>query len=227
MFLTSEILQHAGACEQGQSWFAKHYPNGVELSELITQRHVSKAFLHWGRKYLTTNEEEKALYDKVLENENNDAVLECEKTKNSKRVFYSKNISNCADVHRCEDIKDSFVFINSNTVENSSQVFLSEFVYNSIKVLNSTNINQSLNVIESTYVVRSKNVYMSNLITGCAEIYRGTNLEDCMLCNDCSNIKHCFGCQGLKEGEYFVFNKQVSPEHFEIIKKLYLSIIDC
>lgn len=227
MFVTSEILERTGACDIGKEWFAKHYPEGTELSTLITHRHISTAFLHWGRKFLSPNEEEIALYNKVLGNENNENILECEKVVNSKMIFYSKNIDNCSSIHKGEDIKDSFVIINSSTVENSSQIFLSEFVYNSIKVLNSTNINQSLNVIESTYVVRSKNVYMSNLITGCTEIYRGANLEDCMLCNDCSNLKHCFGCQGLTEGEYMIFNKQVSPEHFEIIKKQYLSMIDC
>lgn len=227
MFVTSEILQRTGACNEGQVWFAKHYPNGAELAELITHRHITKSFLHWGRKYLSPNEKEIELYDRVLENENNDTVLECEKTKNSKRTFYSKNINNCADIHRCEDIKDSFVVVSSNTVENSSQVFLSEFIYNSIKVLNSTNINQSTNIIESTYIVRSKNIYMSNLITRCSEIYRGVNLEDCFFCSDCSNLKHCFGCQGLSEGEYMIFNKQVAPEHFEIIRNQYLSIVDC
>ena len=225
MFVTYDHITKAGACEGGQKWFLKNYPNGVELKELMTRRHLNKAFLHWGYKYLTPNEEEKALYHNILHNENNSDILDCDNTCNSTRIFNSSHIENSKDVHSSKDIKNSNVVINSESVENSGQVFLSEFVYDSNKVLNSNNVNKSVSIIDSTYVVRSHNIYMSNLITGCAEIYKGINLEDCFFCKECSNIKHCFGCYGLKEGEYYIFNKQVSPEHFEIIKKQYLSIM--
>jgi hypothetical protein len=227
MFVTSEILQKAGACGSGYEWFKKHYPEGTELKTLILHRHIPKAFLHWGYRYLTPNEEEVMLYHQVLGNENNDTILDCHRTKNSQRVFYSSDINKCKDIHKSQEISESEVVINSSTVENSAQIFLSEFIYSSIKVINSRNINYSTNIIDSTYVVHSKNVYKGNLISYSSEIYKSLNLEDCYLCSDCSNLKHCFGCQGLEDVEYYIFNKSVGKEHFEIIKKQYLSFIDC
>lgn len=226
MIITYQLLEEYGACEQGKEWIKKHYPDGAELSTLMTQRHFPKSFLHWGYKYLSTSEEEKALYHKILGNSNNNTILECSNTTNSTRVFYSNNVDNGVDIHRCEDVKHSQVVINSNNIENSDQIFLSEFIYDSKKILNSANINQSINIIESTYVVRSKNIYMSNLITGCGEIYKSINLEDSFLCNNCSNLKHCFGCQNLHNEEYCIFNVKIGKEHFEIIKKQYLSIME-
>lgn len=227
MFVTSEILQKTGACNEGQVWFAKHYPNGAELAELITHRHITKSFLHWGRRFLSPNEEEIALYNKVLNNEDNEIILECDNTKNSQRIFYSSHINNCTDIYRSEEIIKSQIVISSSNVEESIQTFLSDFVYNSLKVIKSTNVNNSTNIIDSTYIVRSRNVYMSNLITGSMEIYKSINLEDCLFCSECTNLKHCFGCQGLEDKEYHIFNQPVAPEHFEIIKKQYLSIVDC
>lgn len=226
MFVTSEILEKAGACGSGYEWFKKHYPDGAELKTLILHRHIPKPFLHWGYTNLTPNEEESMLYHQVLQNENCETILECDKTKNSQRIFKSSIIENCQDVHRSKEIKNSKIVMSSETVENSTHIFLSDFIYDSEKIINSENINNSLNIIDSTYVVRSRNIYKSSLITSSSEIYKGINLEDCYFCQECSNLKHSFGCQGIKEGEYYIFNKYVGKEHFEIIKKQYFSIMN-
>jgi hypothetical protein len=227
MFVTYEILEKANSCEKGKSWFQKHYPNGAELSELITHRHISKTFLHWGFNNLSPNAEEIELYHKVLGNENSEMLFESDNIINSSMVTYSSNVKNSTSVFRSNDVEDSHIIISSDTIEQSIQVFLATFVYSSEKVFNSNNINNSVNIIDSTYAINSSNIYMSRSITNCKEIRKSESLEDCYFCNDCKNIKHCFGCQGLTEGEYLVFNKPVSPAQFETIKKQYMSIMDC
>lgn len=39
--------------------------------------------------------------------------------------------------------------------------------------------------------------------------------HECFYCVDTSNCKHCFGCVGLKRGEYCILNKQYSKRDYE------------
>ena len=62
MFLTIDVLRRLNACEQGIKYVERFYPNGVELVDIINDRHINKDFLHWGREYLTVNATEMEAY---------------------------------------------------------------------------------------------------------------------------------------------------------------------
>ncbi|MBI2453347.1 hypothetical protein HYV56_01445 [Candidatus Peregrinibacteria bacterium] len=55
----------------------------------------------------------------------------------------------------------------------------------------------------------------------CKNCYSGIYLQNCegciesAFCFDCRSVKNCFGCVGLENKEYHVFNKKVSKEEFE------------
>jgi len=58
----------------------------------------------------------------------------------------------------------------------------------------------------------------------CTEVYDGRHLQDCHNCASCFfsvdliNCKNCFGCFGLRNCQYYIFNKKYSEEEYR--KKL-------
>ncbi len=43
--------------------------------------------------------------------------------------------------------------------------------------------------------------------------------SDLMYCNTCPGARNCFGCVGLKKGEYAILNKKYQKEEYEILKE--------
>jgi len=41
------------------------------------------------------------------------------------------------------------------------------------------------------------------------------SVQDCLYCDNVQSSKKCFGCVGLRKGEYCILNKQYSPEDYE------------
>ncbi len=58
----------------------------------------------------------------------------------------------------------------------------------------------------------------------CTQCYNSSYLQDCQTCSDamflkdCVGCKNCIFCENLKNKEYFVENKQVTPEEFKKIR---------
>ena len=225
MFLTKEILEEKQACGAAYRWFLKKYPNGVELSEIISSRHISVHVLHWGYDNLDYNEEEEKLYFEALKVLNSSFIYKSDHVENSQYIQFSSKVKNSSEVYHSVDISGSNKILKSNDVDNSELIFNSDFVFDSSFVFKSNNVNNSLNVVESTYVINSQNVFKSNNITDCNSIYNCQEVEDSYLCSDCLNAKHCFACQGLKEVEYYAFNQQVTPKQFETIVKQFTKLM--
>lgn len=63
----------------------------------------------------------------------------------------------------------------------------------------------------------------------CVQCYGSAFLQDCENCSDslflknCIGCKHCLMCSNLRNKEYYVENKRVSPEEFEKIRALLTS----
>jgi hypothetical protein len=61
----------------------------------------------------------------------------------------------------------------------------------------------------------------------CANCYSSRNLQrckqcsDCLFCIDCVGCKRCFGCVGLRQKEYYFFNKPLSKEEYEMAVREY------
>ncbi|OGI68804.1 hypothetical protein A3A05_02875 [Candidatus Nomurabacteria bacterium RIFCSPLOWO2_01_FULL_41_12] len=51
----------------------------------------------------------------------------------------------------------------------------------------------------------------------CTQCWMGAS--DLYYCNTCPGARNCFGCVGLKKGEYSILNKKYSKEEYEILKE--------
>ncbi len=66
-------------------------------------------------------------------------------------------------------------------------------------------------------VYESENVGLnSSRIFFCSQCWMGAH--DLYYCHSCPSSSNCFGCIGLKKGEYSIFNKKYSKEEYEAIK---------
>jgi hypothetical protein len=50
MYITLDILQKRGACQEYLDFFAKRFPDGVEMLHMIERGHMPYHALHWGYK---------------------------------------------------------------------------------------------------------------------------------------------------------------------------------
>ena len=217
MFLTVDILKERHACEKGISFVEKNYPNGVELSEIIQNKNLSKDFLHWGFLHLDATDEEKKIYEKVLDITNTTGYFRSEKVSDSQQIRFSSEIKNSKDVYHSKKIKNSYSVYSSNNVEDSSNVHDSSFCTNSKIILNSTNVTDSTMIVNSNCIIRSNSIIKSSFITESTCIMNSSNIESCNFLRDCRNMKNSIFCTGLEGEEYYLFNKPISKIMYENI----------
>ena len=222
MFITAEILKKHKACDQGIKYVERFYPNGVEMIDIIRDKHINKEFLHWGREHLTNGPEELAAYCEscnITEAEgfwysvnvhNSKYVVKSKDVKDSRSIFESSGIINCKDV------------VNTDEAESSSQIFYSTMIDGSSKVCKGNNIVSSTNICNSTMVVRSINVIDSSTVFDSSEIIGCNTVSSSHFCQKCTDISNCLFCDGLSSAEYHIFNKPVDPKMYELFEKQYL-----
>jgi hypothetical protein len=219
MYITLDLMQKRGACQEALDFFAKHFPNGIEMMDAIEMRHIPVHFLHWGYQHLDPNKEEEKAYWKRIEVTNSEGVHESFCVNNSTIVSSSKQVDNSEEVYKSENISNSTYIVSSEFVDNSEDVGMSEFVDNSENVLNSKNVDNSDEVCASNYVIGSHGVFKSDNIVNSNIIWWSNNLTDCSFCSHCADLKNALFCQGLKEGEYLLFNKPIDQVRYEMIAK--------
>ena len=82
----------------------------------------------------------------------------------------------------------------------------------------------AVNCLDSDYAVESDNVYESTDSYKCQNAFFTTNcdkLTDSYFCYRCSNSNHLFGCIYLSDKSYCIFNRQYTPEQYEVkVKEL-------
>ena len=222
MFITIELLKRLDACEQGLRYFERFYPNGAEMIDVIRDRHINKEFLHWGREYLTNNEQEQKAYAEVCGIENSEGYWYSVNVKNSKYVVKSKEVTDSISVFESTEVVSCSDVVNSDSATNSKQIFYSSMIDDCQKVFRGTNIVESINVCNSTMVVRSKNVIDSSNIFGSSEIVKCNTVTDSHFCQNCINIENCLFCEGLENAQYYIFNKPVDESRYKMIEKQYL-----
>lgn len=117
-------------------------------------------------------------------------IVNCE---NSTGDFLTncKNCTECYDVNDSEDCKYVTVGVNVKDLMDCSNMYLKPEL--SYQVLGTIGV---YNVIFSLYVFNSQNVMYSQF---------------------CYNCKNLFGCSGLRNKEYCIFNKQYTKEEYEAL----------
>lgn len=221
MFLTREILEKYEACAEGIEFFDRHFPNGAESSEIMQMRHIPHSFLHWGWLHLTTTEEERALYNKILGNVNSTGLYQSEKIINSDYVSSSKDVVDSRWIQNGEKIKESFCIVDSGNIQQSSYVSQSTNVFNSIDVFSSTNIKESQMVMKSGLVIKSASVVESSMVSDSTVIYDSTNVNDSLFVCKGRDVHHCLLCYDVSGQEYLLFNKPIDKSHFDFIMEEY------
>lgn len=218
MFVTTETLQKLNACTEGIEWFAHHYPDGAELSEIMQRRHISPAFLHWGFLHLTSTPAEKALYYKLVGVEDSTNIFESDNIQHCDYVTNSSQVVNSKQVYYSNDIEESTDISHSSKVKQSHIVAYSTAVYDSTKVILSHNVKNSYNISLSDFVIQSDNIFKSNLITESRFILHSQNINRSMFTHKARDSKHCLFCYDIAEKDYCIFNHPVDQTQWEFIE---------
>lgn len=219
MYITLDILQKRGACQEYLDFFAKRFPDGVEMLEMIEHGHLPYHGLHWGYKWLDPSPEEVAAYWKRVKVENSEGVDESDHVYNSQLVRFSSNITDSSNIDHSEQITRSTNVVKSKYVEDSTDICDSEFVERSARILHSQNINDSSEVVDSVYIINGQGIFESNNISGGHTIWKSNNLTNCGFCFNCNNISNALFCMNQENGEYLLFNKPIDKARFDMINK--------
>ena len=197
------------------------------VSDLLNLAKNESKILHYIKEQFRFDQQDLDLYYNLLNVKSSDNIIYSKNIDNSKFVFNSEDVVNGKNIYNSSDVVDSEIIVGCDVISNSTQIFLSSFIDKSQKIASSLTVNNSTNIVCSKFVINSKNVYEGINIIDSNIIFRSTNVEDCYFCNDCKNIKHCICCGGQIDGEYLIFNKKVDAKMFEIIKKQFMSMMDC
>lgn len=138
------------------------------------------------------------LWKSFLEHVHHDAVHKYANIMNSTsctgdNIFHSKNCIECFNVLRGEDLL-RVTSCDNEARDSIDAGFIwdnAELIYESMSA-NRYNIQYSFNIWESSDIQYSE------------------------LCKSCNDL---FGCSGLKQSRYCIFNKQYSKEEYELLKK--------
>lgn len=217
MYITLDILQKRGACQEALDFFARRCPDGVEMIYAIEKMHLPEHFLHWGYEHLDPGPEEVAAYWKKVGVTQSEGVYSSSKVTNSAIVASSQIVSDSAFVFNSKNVNNSEQINDSSFVDNSSYVVNSFFVSGSRLIVKGTNITDCDRVYKSTYIGNSKGVFESTNILNCIAIWKSDNLTDCGFCFDCKNLKNALFCNQKTDGEYLLFNKTIDPARFDMI----------
>ena len=219
MYITLDILQQRGACQEYLDFFTRRFPDGVEMKEMIEHGHLPYHALHWGYKWLDPNQEEISAYWKKVVVENSEGIDESDHIYNSSIIVKSSQITDCQNIIDSKEITGSRDVRTSEFVDNSSFIQNSSFIDNSIRILNSKNVSNSCEVVDSTYIVNSHGVTDSSNIVEGHTIWRSSNLTNCGFCFNCTNLTNALFCLNAENNEYLLFNKPIDKVRFDMINK--------
>ena len=219
MYITVDILQQRGACQEYLDFFEKHYPDGVEMKQMIEHGHLPYHAIHWGYKWLDPNQDEQEAYWKRVKVENSEGIDESDHITNSRLIVNSSYITDSENIIGSEQVTDSKYITTSKYVDESEFVTFSDFIDSSRKILRGKNITDSTEVVDSIYVVNSHGVFDSNNITDSRIVHHSNNLTDCGFCFNCNNLNNSLFCFNSEDNEYLLFNKKIDKSRFEMVYK--------
>ena len=219
MFITLDILQKRGACQEYLDFFAKHYPDGVEMKHMIERGHLPYHAIHWGYQWLDPDEEEIAAYWKRVCVEDSEGVFESDHIYHSSVISQSSNVTNGTYIYSSKNITNSSAVVDSEYIDNSNDIWDSFVVEKSDRVLKSKNVSESNEVCQSNYVVGSSGIYQSDNIVNSVAIWKSEGLTDCAFCFNCRNSTGLLFCTDADGAEYQLFNKPIDKVRFNMIQQ--------
>ena len=222
MFITSEILRDLDACKEGQDWFARIFPNGAELIDVIRTRHAPAQFLHWGWLHLTTNADERRAYNEVLHIENSEQVFECSNISNCQMITSSEYVTDSKYIYNCKNVENSEDITDSSKVKNSKHIVVSSTIFSSEGCIHANNVKDSKNILSGDFIINSHDIYNSSLITNSSFIFNSKNISDSGFIGQAHNLSHCLFCYDYEDPkEFSIFNHQISETQWNFIFEEY------
>lgn len=230
MYLTRETIEKYNNKHDKEyvDWLIYHFPQGGEVSEILTHSDISYDILHWLNLHFSLNEEEQKIYfDKLNINcDIPNTIYESDNIKNSNWVSRSSYIENSEYIFSSQNITSSDNVLLSEDVVNSSQIFGSEFIYSSKQILYSKNITKSNNIVGSDYVVNSHSVMNSAAVTDSAYVNAWSSggskqIKDCRFIMECTNLKKSLFCFRVHNDSYMMFNQKIEEaDYINIVEQL-------
>lgn len=219
MYITLDILQKRGACQEALDFFAKRFPDGAEMLYFIEKVHLPEHFLHWGYEHLDPSKEEEAAYWKKVKVTDSLGVYQSYHVENSSVVSKSRVVWDSNIVYDSKEVRASAVILNSQFIEESLSVANSSFIERGTYILDSTNITDSKEVVESTYVGNSQGVFKSTNILNGTAIWHSDNLTDCGFCSHCKDLTRSLFCSQMEGGDLLLFNKPIDEARYKMIAR--------
>jgi hypothetical protein len=115
----------------------------------------------------------------------------------------------------CQNVNNSYFCINVKDSKNLLAVFNAQDCMDYF---------QWGNAAELVYESENCGINISRIFS-CSQCWMGAH--DLMYCDSCPGAGNCFGCIGLKKGEYSILNKKYSKEEYEsLLPKIKQHMID-
>lgn len=149
----------------------------------------------------------------------------CQNIQDSQYIVNSNGVDFSSFVHDSTEVSHSTDIYKSDDVTNSFCVFESQFIYCGEKIFGSTSIENSSNVLISKGIYNSHNIYASSNIIASGELRFCENITTSNFCTNSKKLKNCLFCDELEDKEYYIFNKPVDKERFEIVVRQYQRIM--
>lgn len=221
MFITVDtLIKHAAFAEDVEE-FIDIYPNGADALTVINDKKIDLDFLHWIFEYLELDETEEEAYWAAVNVKDSAGIRSSINVTNSELVVDSKDVGFSSLIYSSEFIDSSKVVVDSKYVDDSTHIYSSDFVSNSDKILDARNVTNSNEVVSADYVMDSYGVFDSKNIVNCHAIWKGENQTDCAFCFGCQNLTNSLFCIQITDGEYYLFNKKIDKNRYEMIHKQY------
>ena len=226
MFITTEMLRKYKACAQGIKLIEELYPDGAEMMTIILDQRIPKEVLHWGRRNFGHTQEELDAYCIVCNIKNSENFWYSRDIKNSKNIIKSSLVDSSIGVFQSMDVANSIDIVNCEQIEDCVQVFSSNWVARSSKIFASNNVENSKNICSSSSIISSKNIVHSKDVLNSSEIMSSNNITNSASCFGGKNLKNCLFCCDISDKEYYLFNKPVEKERFDVYKRQYEKIME-
>jgi hypothetical protein len=222
MFITYDLLEKYNACESGKRFFQRFYPNGVEVLELLENKHVPKEFLFWGEENLPVSKEELEKFNEVCGIKNSTRVFRSYNIEDSDLISNSNNIFASKVIKACKFINNSNVCFSSNDVEKGSFIFSSSEIGNSKYCLNASNIEDSVDISISSNITNCSHICNSHYMGRAIMVYSSTLSENCYFSSFLKNCKNCLFSIDQENKEYLLFNQPISEMVYQQVLRALL-----
>src|SRR3989344_6045672 len=176
------------------------------------------------KKYYFKNKEySKADYEKILKKYKLDTFSGVEKAQKEFDSFLAKYPRRYVQIFQCTNCTGDIISMSKNSkncfvVKNAENCRYCDFAGdNSDNIKDSSDLTTTGGVSECYECVVGDHSQLN--LFGLFSV----KSQDIQYCQHCHNCKHCFGCVGLRNANYYIFNKQYTKEDY---KKLVPKIIE-